>query len=92
MSNTRKIIPFNTWIDNGNTEVNCLALTNFSGYNFDNGSGKVTYKLIFADEVNGATDLFSSEIDVPAEVVTQWGANDDVIFNYVAETLNITFL
>jgi hypothetical protein len=91
MSNTRQIQPIQIWTSSGNKEINVLALTNFFDYHFDNGSGKVEYKMINADPL-GATEYFIGTIDIPASVIQQWGASDDIIWEYVASELGLTLI
>lgn len=91
MSNTRKIQPIQIWTANGQTDINTLALVNFLDYHFDDGSGVVIYKLIFADD-NGAVEYLTQSIEIPSSVIQQWGASDDVIWNYVCSTLNLTII
>lgn len=91
MSNTRKIESIQIWTANGQKEINTLALTDFHGYNFDDGSGYVTYKLIYADD-NEAIEYTTEQIEIPSNIIQQWGASDDVIWNYVCSTLNLHLL
>lgn len=92
MSNTRKIQPIQIWTANGQKEVNTLALNNFFDYHFDDGSGKVEYKLIYANDETGAIDYIVAIIEIPSSVVQQWGADDSIIWNYVANSLNLQLL
>jgi hypothetical protein len=107
MSNTREIFPQQPiWTTNGTKNAKYLALTNFFGYNFDDGGGTVRYQLIGVQE-NGTTTLedgtivqnppslvtiFEANLQVPSSVVQQWGASDEIIFNYVATTLGLTLV
>ncbi len=92
MSNTRQIQPITTWTPEGEKTITVLALSNFFDYHFDDGAGKVQYKLISVDSELGATEHFVGIIDVPASVVHQWGADDGIIWNYVATALNLTII
>lgn len=107
MSNTREINPQQPiWTSSGNKNAKYLALTDFSNYHFDNGSGVVSYKLIQEID-NGTTTLedgtivqnqpslvtlFQGNIAIPSNVVQQWGASDDIIFQYVATQLSLTLV
>jgi hypothetical protein len=107
MSNTREIFPQQpVWTPSGNKNAKYLALTDFFDYYFDNGGGVVRYKLI-GEQDNGTStledgtivqnptslvDLFTGNIQVPSNVVQQWGASDDIIFQYVASTLSLTLV
>lgn len=102
--NTRQITPTQIWAPSGIKNATILSLYNFSEYHFDNGGGKVAYKLIGMEPVittndEGtqistpiAVDYYVGIVDIPSNVVQQWGESDDVIWNYVAEQLNIQFI
>jgi len=92
MSNTRQIQSIKIWTPDGEKSINTLALINFFDYHFDEGSGKCTYKLIFSDEINGATELFAGDLEIPSDIIQQWGADDTIIWDYVATTLNLTLV
>jgi hypothetical protein len=107
MSNTREIFPQQPiWTSNGSKNAKYLALTDFFNYHFDNGGGIVTYKLI-GEKDNGTStledgtivqnpssliDLFQGNVSIPSNIVQQWGASDDIIFQYVATTLGLTLV
>ena len=106
MSNTRPIQPVNIWSSTGNVPATYLGLTNFYGYHFDEGPGTVEYVLIGMQD-NGssvdtegntivnppsAVDLFKGALQIPAATVQQWGPSDDIIFEYVAQTLGLTLV
>jgi hypothetical protein len=89
--NKRQIQPITSWFPNsGEILIDTLILTDFYHYHFDEGSGKVSYSLSsFNFDTGLFTDCFSSSIDVPADIIQQWGADDEIIFNYVATTLGL---
>ena len=81
-------------------------MTDFFNYHFDNGGGTVTYQLIGVQD-NGTSRLedgtivqnptslvvlFQSNLQVPSSVVQQWGASDQIMFEYVATTLGLTLV
>lgn len=90
MSNTRKIKPISTWTNSGSKTIDCLGLLNFNSYNFDNAGGKVEYKLIETNDIEGATDHLIGFVDIPSEIIRDWGTDDSIIFEYVANTLGVT--
>jgi hypothetical protein len=92
--NTRQIQPITTWTPDGSKTISYLSLCNFSDYHFDNGGGKVEYKLIGMSDgdVPIAIDYFVGTLVVPSDIIQQWGTSDDIIWNYVANTLDITLL
>lgn len=104
--NTKKIQPKTIWTASGSKTATILSLNNFFDYHFDNGGGVVTYSLI-GMESSGTTTLedgtvitmpesavnyFTGNINVPSDIVQQWGASDDVIWNYVANSLDLIFV
>ena len=89
MSNTRQIQPISTWTPDGEKEISVLAVSNFYDYHFDNGSGKIEYKLISVNPQVGATEHFTGVVEIPSSIVQQWGADDEPIFQYVAQTLGL---
>jgi hypothetical protein len=106
MANTRQIQPTPIWTATGNVPATYLGLINFYGYHFNDGPGTVEYTLIgmqdngsFVDDegntiVNApsAVDLFKGSLEIPAATVQQWGPSDDIIFEYVAQTLGLTLV
>ena len=96
--NTRQIQPKSVWAD-GEKTANILALSNFTNYHFDGGSGKVHYtlagmedRITESDSYQVAVDYYSGIVDIPADVINQWGSSDEVIWNFVANELNIQFI
>ena len=93
MSNTRQIKPVQIWTANGQKEASVLALTNFFDYHFDDGNGKVIYKLIGMEgEPESAIEYITANIEIPSSIIQNWGADDSIIWNYVAEQLNLELL
>ena len=92
MSNTRNITPISAWTPTGQKTVTMFSLTDFFNYGFmPNCEGTVTYRL-FNTDGESAIELIVSQLQIPSEIVQQWGADDDIIFNYVAEQLNFTII
>jgi len=93
--NIKNILPKEIWTDHGPKQATMLSLSNFSEYHFDGGEGKVTYNLIGTkvggDGVEAADTLFTGTIQIPAEVISQWGESDQIIWSYVSSALSITF-
>jgi len=92
--NTRNIQPIFSWSPNlGDVTINELQLTDFFHYHFDEGSGKVSYSLNGINPVTDSTmSFFSGIIDIPSEIIQQWGADDDIIWDYAANTLGLIIL
>lgn len=103
--NTRKIKPKNLWTPEGEKTATILSLTNFENYNFDGGGGMVTYKLLGMESPGKSTDengnlidmppaakeYFKGNVLIPADIVAQWGASDEIIWSFVAAFLKIEF-
>ena len=88
--NTRQIQSTQTWSpEMGNVILNQLCLKDFFHYFFDGGSGIVSYCLKNSDS---DIEYFSNNISIPSEIISQWGASDDIIFNYVANQLGLTII
>ena len=86
--NTRQIQSKSTWSpETGNITIDTLCLKDFYHYFFDDGGGTVAYNL----QSNGL-DYFPGAIAIPSSIVQQWGASDDVIWNYVANSLNLVLI
>jgi hypothetical protein len=104
--NTRQIQPKTIWTASGEKTATIFALTNFSDYHFDNGTGSVVYRLIGMEspgtsiDVDGAlinlpdsaVEYYIGKAFIPAEVIQQWGASDDIIFDFVAQQLGLTII
>lgn len=85
--NTREIESTSTWSpETGNITLDLLVLKDFHHYFFDGGSGVVSYCL---KNSTSEKEYFNANIDIPSNVMQQWGASDDIIFEYVAEQLNL---
>ena len=95
--NTRNIQPTNLWTPNGVKQATILSLYNFSDYHFDDGGGKVSYKLIGMEapeegQPEVAIEYYIGVVDIPAAVIQQWGASDDVIWAFVGSQLNLQYI
>ena len=88
--NTRKIQPIQTWSpESGNIELDTLCLKDFFHYFFNGEGGMVSYSLINSSNNN---EYFQNNIEIPASVIQNWGASDDIIWNYVASELGFVFV
>lgn len=88
--NTRQIQTKTIWnpID-GNITLDTLVLKDFHHYFFDGGSGIVSYCL---RDSNNQNEYYSNNIEIPSVIMQQWGSSDDIIFNYVAQQLNLIII
>jgi len=92
MSNTRNITPISAWTASGQQNVTMFSLTDFFNYGFmPNCEGTITYRL-FNTESESAIELIVSNLQIPSEIVQQWGSDDSIIFNYVAQQLGFTII
>jgi len=91
--NVRPIQPISIWTPQGDKLLTYLALADFFDYHFDNGAGKVTYKLIAMEgEPEAAVDYVVNNLEIPSDVIQQWGEDDDIIWDYVATSLGLTLI
>jgi hypothetical protein len=80
----RKITPFTALVEGNKCTINCIMLTNFSGYDFSvNGAGSVEYALGYNDIEDNFTSMQSASINIPKEVVAGWGGDDNVIADFI---------
>lgn len=101
--NTKNIQPKTIFTQYGEKDATILALKEFYGYHFDDGGGKVNYELLGMEspgvqyqENDDVTILpevavcyFTGTIDIPSSVVTQWGNDDNIIWDYIMNKLQI---
>jgi hypothetical protein len=104
--NTRNIQPITIFTVEGQKEVSLLSLVNFCGYDFLNGGGYVTYWLSNLspttttinedgnEQINPGsyTTVLENQLLIPSNIIQQWGADDDIIFVYVASALGLTII
>jgi hypothetical protein len=94
--NTRNIEPISIWTPSGQKSATILSLANFFDYHFDNGGGIVEYLLLGMESVGenpeSAVQYYAGQLDIPSDVIQQWGEDDDVIWDYVATTLGLTLI
>jgi hypothetical protein len=94
--NTRLIEPKSIWSPNGEKIATILSLLDFRNYNFDNGGGKLTYKLLGMESIDNqpeiATEYYVSDLDIPSNIIQQWGQSDEIIFEYVSDTLGLVLV
>lgn len=87
--NTKNIQQIEVWSPEGQKQVDKLRLLTFYGYNFDNNDGGyVDYQLLSPDD----SIQFGATLLIPPSIVQQWGADDSIIWNYIATTLNLTIV
>jgi len=88
--NTRNITPITSWSpENGTITLDKLMMKDFIHYFFDGGSGWVNYSL---QDSSTQLEYFNKTMEIPSSIIQQWGASDDIIFNYVAQQLNVTII
>jgi hypothetical protein len=94
--NIKNITPKEIWAPGGSQIADMLSLSNFYDYHFDGGSGKVTYNLIGkkldGDGSQSLKVLFTGFVEVPADYIAQWGESDQIIWDYVAQNLNLSLI
>jgi hypothetical protein len=96
MDNTRQIQPLTLWINGRTEQVDRLMLYNFGGYDFAGGADcYVSYKLgviIPASDgfgKDGFKSLAENSVKLPAELVAEWGEDDEPIWQYVLTELGL---
>jgi hypothetical protein len=94
--NQREITPIDIWSDGSFYSANVLRLSLYTGYDFMVSAGQVHYALIEHNEdVDGSIfDNVITEGNVPLTyaLVDTWGTNDQPIFDFVAQHLQLTLV
>lgn len=90
--NTINIEPIAKWTKYGWKEATMLKIFNFHDYNFDgHNSSKVHVHLCEQMVVDGGeiimNPLYAETIELPDEVVQNWGADDQPLIDYVISQL-----
>lgn len=94
--NQREITPVSIWTQGFVYNANVLKLCLYTGYDFIASAGQVHYDLIQHEEdVDGSiyeTILAEGNIPLTYALVANWGADDQPIFDYVAQELQLTLV
>jgi len=94
--NQREITPVSIWTQGVVYNANVLKLCLYTGYGFIASAGQVHYDLIQHEEdVDGSiyeTILAEGNIPLTYALVANWGADDQPIFDYVAQQLQLTLV
>lgn len=91
--NQREITPVSIWTQGYVYQANVLKLCLYTGYDFIVSPGQVHYDLIQHEEdVDGSifeTVLAEGNVPLTYPLVANWGADDQPIFDYVAQELQL---
>lgn len=85
MENLISITPVTGWYNGSNKTMSKIRFERLTGYHFDNNGARVNYALLDDDEET----ITGGGIAIPAEVFNAWTTDDNIIFNYVLEQLNL---
>jgi len=95
-ANQREITPISIWSEGYTYQANVLRLSLYTGYDFIASPGQVHYDLIQHEEdVDGSiyeSVLASGNVPLTYALVANWGADDQPIFDYVAQELQLTLI
>lgn len=99
-TNQRAITPVTSWVNGASKTMTVLQLDNYAGYNFINSPGFVTYTLcevVSVDDGEGnistsTMGILCGQVNLTWPLVEAWGMDDQPIFVYVAEQLNLTLV
>lgn len=100
LSNQRAIQAITTWVNGVSKTLTVLQLDNYQGYDFKGSPGEVTYTLcdevtITDDQGNTTTTtngIVCGIVPLTWPLVDAWGQDDQPIFIFVAEQLNLTLV
>lgn len=102
--NEKEIQPIQTWVNGETKTMVILRIDNYFGYDFLMNPGYAhyclcTYREEEQTDYDGNTILVSikptiidGNIQLPWSLVENWGTDDQPIFDYVAQQLNITYI
>lgn len=94
--NEREITPISIWSQGFTYQANVLKLCLYTGYDFIASAGQVHYDLIQHEEdVDGSileTILAEGNIPLTYTLVATWGADDQPIFDFVAQELQLNLV
>jgi hypothetical protein len=91
--NEREIQPQNIWLNGINSIAVIINIDGYSGYNFVNSPGQVHYNMMSYDtQSETKTRILSGVCPLDWATVENWGADDQVIFNFVANNLGLILI
>lgn len=94
--NQREITSVNIWTQGFTYQANVLKLCLYTGYDFIQSAGEVHYDLIQHEEApDGSiyeTVLAEGNVPLTYTLVANWGTDDQPIFDYVAQELQLTLV
>jgi len=86
--NTKDIQPIDVWSPDGFQPVGKLKFLTFYGYEFNDGPGYIDYELLGQNNEM----KYQASLLIPSDIVQQWGDDDSIIWDYVANTLGLTLI
>jgi hypothetical protein len=81
-NNIIEIEPLQVYTPLGMKSVNILKVCSFSGYDFNGGSGRC--EIAIGEIINeDFRPYVTDSVEIPSEVIQNWGADDLPIFEYI---------
>lgn len=94
--NQREITPISIWTQGYINQANVLKLCLYTGYDFIASPGQVHYHLIQHEvDVDGSvfeTVLADGNVPLTYALFNSWASDDQPIFDYVAQELQLTLV
>ena len=91
--NDRAIARIQIWLNGVTSTAVILNLDGYSGYNFLDSYGSVHWNLVAWDAVTDEkTNIISGVTPLDENTVENWGSSDQIVFDYVAQQLNLTLV
>ena len=88
--NERQIQPQEIWLNGVNSTAVIISIDGFSGYNFIDNPGQVHYNMVAYDALTDEkTRILSGICPLDWTTIANWGADDQIIFDYVAAQLGL---
>ena len=92
-TNEREIQPLSLWLNGELYTASIFALNSYGGYDFIESAGMIQWSLLNYDNLsNVKKQIAQGVIPLTYDLVEDWGTDDQPIFDYAAQQLNITLI
>lgn len=88
LNNEREIEPIPIWVIGEFKNSTILRLVNYSGYDFDQNAGDIYYELRTVENDQSVL-ILNGTLKAELTLIQNWASDDQVIFDYVAEKINL---
>jgi len=86
---TKQFLSKQIWSSSGLQTIDTIKLTGYNGYDFNGSMGRVFYAIGKMQD-NIFIPYIEENIELPAEIVNNWGADDEPVINFVMNKLGLS--